>query len=48
MKSEVIREIKRILKKEKDIELAYLYGSCLKREDFKDIDIAVLFSNKIL
>jgi len=42
----VIEEIKRILKKEKDIELAYLYGSCLKRRDFEDIDIAVLFSNK--
>lgn len=48
MKSEVIEEIKRILKKVKDIELAYLYGSAVKRKDFKDIDIGVLFSNKIL
>ncbi len=42
MDKQIIKEkIKKILLESQEIIFAYLYGSFLEREDYKDIDIAI-------
>lgn len=45
--SDLFSTLKRYCKKLKNVKLAYLFGSSLKRKNFEDIDIAVLFDEKI-
>lgn len=43
----IVTVIKKYFKNIKNIQLVYLFGSSLKRKNFCDIDIAVLFDEKI-
>lgn len=41
-KEEIIRRLREVLPTSPSLRLAYVYGSFLSREDFRDIDIALL------
>jgi predicted nucleotidyltransferase len=41
MNEKLLTDIKEVLKKDRRVVFAYLYGSRLKRDESKDIDIAV-------
>jgi predicted nucleotidyltransferase len=41
MNEKLLTDIKEVLKKDRRVVFAYLYGSMLKRDESKDIDIAV-------
>lgn len=46
-KEGIISHISPILASFSDLEVAYLYGSFLSRDDFRDIDIALFVSNDL-
>ena len=45
IKARVTEEIKAFLRGQPDISFAYLHGSFLKAERFRDIDVAVFLKN---
>ena len=46
-KDQIIRQIQDVLSDLPSLRVAYLYGSLLTREDFRDIDIALLVDKEI-
>ncbi|HIH26468.1 MAG TPA: nucleotidyltransferase [Methanoregulaceae archaeon] len=46
-KGAIISHIRAILPSFSDLEVAYLYGSSLSREDFRDIDIALFVTDHL-
>ena len=45
-KDEIIRRIRHVLSSQPRLRIAYLYGSLLSRDDFRDIDIALLIDDE--
>jgi hypothetical protein len=45
-KEEIIRKMREVLPAIPSLRLAYVYGSFLSREDFRDIDIALLADDR--
>jgi predicted nucleotidyltransferase len=46
-KNRILESIRLILSGFDEIDLAYVYGSFLKRDDFRDIDIAIHISKEL-
>lgn len=44
-KVEILKKIRKVLSEFKEIQLGYVYGSFLTRDDFEDIDIAIECKN---
>jgi len=46
-KSSFLADINRILARLKEVNAAYIFGSFLEKEDFNDIDVALLLSDSL-
>jgi len=46
-REEIIRTLRDVLATLPSVRVAYLYGSVLSREDFRDIDIALLIDTAL-
>ena len=46
-RKKLIDEIKKLVSKYDIIDIAYIFGSFIKEEDFNDIDIALIISKKL-